>query len=317
MPRIVLVHGIGHEHRSAQQAEALEATWRGHLAEGLRRGGYDGFAQELCRDERTPSGITVRLAFYGDCFRRPGQMGLVPDRFDATQLELAEHLARIWLTQGAERASDPRDRQLAARELSLLAGMIGQSQGPRSVVRSAVAGLAHLKFFARAGMALSERLVLRTLAQVTTYFTDEQVRTTALTRVKDLLGPETVALVGHSLGSVVAFEAAHQLEIPLPLMITLGSPLGLRTVIYDRLRPQPPTFPPQVRRWVNVADRDDLVAAEPNLTGLFGASAHPRAVFEGGWTVDNGSSPHDAGFYLARAETGRPVGQTLSQRRQF
>src|SRR5271157_5276965 len=73
MPRIVLVHGIGHEHRSAQQAEALEATWRGHLAEGLRRGGYDGFAQELCRDERTPSGITVRLAFYGDCFRRPGR----------------------------------------------------------------------------------------------------------------------------------------------------------------------------------------------------------------------------------------------------
>ena len=311
MPQIVLVHGIGHEHRSPDQVEALEATWRAHLADGLRHGGYGHFAQRLCRDERTPTDITVRLAYYGDCFRRPGQMGLDPYQFDARQAELAEHLAFVWLTQAAERASNWQDRETATRELTMLIGASGQPQGLRAAVRSSVAGLARLGCFARAGMALAERFVLRALAQVTAYLTDEQLRTTVRKRVEDLLGSETVALVGHSLGSVVAFEAAHQLERPLPLLVTLGSPLGLRTVVYDRLRPQPPTFPPQVRRWVNVADRDDLVAAEPNLTGLFGASAHAKAVFEGGWTVDNGSSPHDASFYLARAETGRPVGQVL------
>src|SRR6516225_8981118 len=48
----------------------------------------------------------------------------------------------------------------------------------------------------------------------------------------------------HSLGSVVAYEATQELEHPLPLLITLGSPLGLNTIVYQRLRPQPPSFPP-------------------------------------------------------------------------
>jgi hypothetical protein len=118
--------------------------------------------------------------------------------------------------------------------------------------------------------------------------------------------------MGHSLGSVVAYEVAQQIAHPLPLLITLGSPLGLEEIIFPRLRPQPPGFPPLVQRWVNVADRDDVVAAEPNLASLFGKGAHRDAVFDGGYTVENGAEPHSVLFYLRAQETGRPVGQVMS-----
>ncbi len=75
------------------------------------------------------------------------------------------------------------------------------------------------------------------------YLTDEQVRAYALDKVAKLIDPDTRVLVGHSLGSVVAYEAAHRLAQPLPLLVTLGSPLGLRTIIYERLRPNRPASP--------------------------------------------------------------------------
>ena len=98
------------------------------------------------------------------------------------------------------------------------------------------------------------------------------------------------------------------MDQPLPLFITLGSPLGLDTIIYPKLRPQPPSFPVKVKRWLNVADKDDYIAAEPNITNLFKGGIPPGAVFEGGYTVDNGAEPHSSDFYLSKVEVGRPIG---------
>jgi pimeloyl-ACP methyl ester carboxylesterase len=162
-------------------------------------------------------------------------------------------------------------------------------------------------------MAFAQQFVMRSLTQVTKYLTDDEIRDQALARVRTLLGPDTEILMGHSLGSVVAFEAAQTLESSLPLFITMGSPLGLRTVVYEKVRPQPPQFPHLVHRWVNVADRNDLVAAEPDLTPLFRASVPAGAAMEGRYTVDNGAKPHQAEFYLTKVEVGDPIGSVLSQ----
>jgi hypothetical protein len=110
---------------------------------------------------------------------------------------------------------------------------------------------------------------------------------------------------------VVAYEAAHRITQPLRLLLTLGSPLGLQTIIYQRLRPQPPCFPPNLLKWVNIADRDDFIAAEPDLTSLFRANMPANAAFEGGYTVDNGSNPHNPDFYLGKAQVGRAVGEVF------
>lgn len=172
--------------------------------------------------------------------------------------------------------------------------------------------MARIPWFARLGMGFAERFVIKALVQVTRYLTDDTIRETALATVMGLMDAETKIVIGHSLGSVVAYEAAHRLTHPLLLLLTIGSPLGLETIIYQRLRPQPPIFPPLVRRWVNVNDRNDLVAAEPNLVPMFSGYLPVNALFECGYTVDNGAEPHRADFYLGKKKVGRPVGETLS-----
>ena len=223
--------------------------------------------------------------------------------------QLSEELASAWLEAAAGRSGDADQRHEAQIELARLTGL-KEAQGAGAVARSAINSLARLRWLGPLGFNVAKRL-RRSLGQVQRYLTEAPVREAALDSVLRLVGPETRAIIGHSLGSVVAFEAAHRLEHPLPLLITLGSPLGLRTIVYDRVEPQPPVFPPQVARWVNVADRDDLIAAEPDLTPLFGPSVPAGARLEGGFTVDNGAKPHRADFYLTKAQVGRPLGEAL------
>ncbi|GAA2146588.1 alpha/beta hydrolase family protein [Actinomadura napierensis] len=72
-------------------------------------------------------------------------------------------------------------------------------------------------------------------------------------------------LIAHSLGSVVAYETLHaHPDIEIELLVTLGSPLAMRKVVYDRLEPTPQwgmgARPPGVRDWANVSDHGDFVA---------------------------------------------------------
>ncbi|SDY37283.1 hypothetical protein SAMN05421504_105332 [Amycolatopsis xylanica] len=292
MARIVLVHGIAQEQKSA---DTLEAEWLPSLAGGVRTAGYPEVADRLWRDGPGDA----RMAFYGDVFAKTDQQGSADELDDE---ELAAALAAEWLARAAE-AGDV----LAQREL---AGQPGEQQGVRAAVRPVLNALVRVKPFARFGVAFAERVIVRALRQVTLYLTDDGIRERAQARVAALIGPETEVIIGHSLGSVVAYEAAHRLDRPLPLLVTLGSPLGLRTVVYERTRPQPPRVPGNVRRWVNLADRDDLVAARPDLTALFPGA---DGVLESGYTVDNGAKPHEATFYLTKAPVGAAVATAGSQ----
>jgi len=78
------------------------------------------------------------------------------------------------------------------------------------------------------------------LKQVRTYVTELDVRQKAIGRVANVVTHKTRVLVGHSLGTVVAYEAlcAHP-EWPVTTLVTLGSPLGIRKLIFDRLQPPP------------------------------------------------------------------------------
>jgi hypothetical protein len=306
MAEIVLVHGIDQQQKSA---DMLESQWTPCLAGGVRAAGFPDVADRIWRGARGPGSIETRMAFYGSLFLTPGRQGDDPGEFTEEESEFAEALALEWLKHAAERATNAKIREIGGRELAYVTKQMGAEQGARSVVRSAASSLAKISWFAPLGMGFAERFVNRSLAQVTRYFTDKEVRSAALGSVFKLIDPETKVLIGHSLGSVVAYEAAHLLGGALPLLLTTGSPLGLSTIVYERLRPKPPSFPPKVWRWVNVADRDDFVATEPDLRGLFGAGLPAGAVFEAGHTVDNGASPHNCDFYLGKAQVGRPVGE--------
>jgi hypothetical protein len=308
MAAIVLVHGIDQQQKSADK---LESEWLPALAGGVRTAGFPNIADRIWRAAGTPGGIETRMAFTGAYFSPLASkaMSRVPSTLKRRSWRRPWP---EWLRHAATRATKEKVRETGDRELAYLSRQLGVEQGKGSVVRSAIGGLARLSWFAPFGMAFAERFVNRTLAQVSRYFTDETIRSATLESVQRLIGADTKVLIGHSLGSVAAYEAAHRINQPLPLLITLGSPLGLQTIVYARLRPQPPGFPPLVRRWVNVADRDDFIAAEPDLRGLFIEGMPTAAIFESGYTVDNGAEPHNAHYYLGKAQVGGPVGEVLA-----
>jgi hypothetical protein len=301
---IVLVHGIAQEQKSA---DSLEAAWLPALAGGIRVAGDPGLADQLWR-AAGPGSLEARMAYYGDLFRRPGAQGAGED--DLPDAELADELAMAWLGAAAERGT-PHDRAVAAQALAQVEAGPAGAQGRPALLRPAIKGLTRVRWFAPMGVAVAGRFVVQALGQVTRYLTDDVTRVAAVKRVHALIGPETRLVIGHSLGSVVAYEAlVAGIEQPLTL-ITLGSPLGLRRVIYDRLRPQPQRVPPSVGAWTNIADVDDLVAAELRLRPLF-PPAPGRGVHVDDRQTDNGSEPHAAERYLVKESVGNVVARAIT-----
>ena len=216
---------------------------------------------------------------------------------DATEFD--QELLAAWWRGAAE--SDPRVVHPDARTLARTPGG----------VQAALRALSGSAFFA----GLADRVMLFDLQQVRRYMTDPQVRRTALDRVAAGIGEDTRVVVGHSLGSVVAYEAlcAHP-EWPVRALVTLGSPLGIRNLIFDRLVPAPAAgtsggvrgaWPGGVRSWVNVADAGDVVALVKDLRPLFGSEVAC-------YLVHNGSHAHDVRPYLTAAETGAAIAAGLA-----
>lgn len=302
MATVVLVHGIAQEQYSA---DTLEARWLPALAGGVRNAGVPDLADRLWRDACQGS-VVARMAFYGNVFLTPGAQGAGDvDDLDPASANLAEELALVWLEAAADVGRE-RDRAEARRILLGIRMGDAGAQGPRAAIRPAMNGLGRLLWFAE-----GTRLAPRSVAQVVRYFSDEGIRERAQQAVLAHIGPDTRLVVAHSLGSVVAYEALHRTEQPVALL-TLGSPLGLKSAVYERLRPQPPFVPTAVTCWDNLADRDDIVAARIDIGPFFppapGRSVDPTTHP----CVDNGSRPHDVTHYLTKSVVGRVVADALS-----
>jgi hypothetical protein len=179
-------------------------------------------------------------------------------------------------------------------------------------VQAALAALAGSRFLA----GTTERLLVFWLQQVRIYFNKPELREQIQRRLCEVVGQDTEVVVAHSLGSVVAYEAlcAHP-EWSVRGLITLGSPLGIRNIIFDRLQPAPQrqagawraTWPRQLTSWTNIADRADFVALVKRLRPKFGNDV---ADVE----IDNGTRMHEVGRYLTAAETGSAIVRALGGR---
>ncbi|WP_143050235.1 serine peptidase [Streptomyces sp. 2231.1] len=108
-------------------------------------------------------------------------------------------------------------------------------------------------------------LVVRFIREVNEYFTSESKRHQVRSLVEnEIKSKHPDLIIAHSLGSVVAYEALWNSGHPVESLLTVGSPLGLRGGIFDRVVPGPVEGlgkkPDNVGRWFNVADRGDIVA---------------------------------------------------------
>jgi pimeloyl-ACP methyl ester carboxylesterase len=288
--RVLCVHGVGQQGKGE---DTLRGEWVLALRDGMRRAG--------CGEADLPGAEEIRCVFYGDVFRPAGRRLSVGDPWltasDAKEFD--QELLAAWWWAAAE--ADPRVVHPDARTLARTPGR----------VQAALRALSGSAFFA----GLAERVMLFDLQQVRRYMTDPEVRQEVQDRVAAEVGEDTRVVVGHSLGSVVAYEAlcAHP-QWPVRALVTLGSPLGIRNLIFDRLVPAPVArdsggklgaWPGEVESWVNLADAGDVVALVKDLRPLFGSRVACSL-------VHNGSHAHDVRPYLTAAETGAAIAAGLN-----
>jgi hypothetical protein len=312
--RLVFVHGIG----PVRDVEKMRIQWVEALARGAVDAGHRSTASEL----RAGTSIEVAVAHYGDLFVDAGAQGGAGDPDDQEADFLLGYLTEVVDQRLAE--LDPADPE-AGQWRQVRDELVGSgvAQGPGQVVRQVlnVAG-ALLSFgpLSRPGQWAGRKLLVRDLSQVGRYLRrrevdlqgrslDERIRA----RIHAAVDDRPAVVVAHSLGSVVALESLHDAghSAAVPLLVTVGSPLAMQTVVWPHVRPRPPRTPERVARWLNVWDRDDVIAARPRLEDFFQANAADvrpvtrRVDSDGVWT-------HTATKYLEQPAVAGPVAEALA-----
>jgi hypothetical protein len=285
MHRVIFVHGVG---KQVLGPESLLVRCGPALRDGVHLAGGPVLSHE-----------DVTCAFYGHLFRKRGVR------------------AGGWPELTAADVEDPIEIDLlfawwkaAAETDAAVPSPVGRTRvRTPMLVQRALDALSHSVFFA----GLADAGLLLSLRQVRRYLTEPDLRKQAQEIVAAEIDTETRVVVAHSLGSIVAYEALCALGAGPGaggiVLVTLGSPLGIRNVIFDRLVPQPINgcgpWPAPVRRWVNIADRGDIVALVKSLSTRFGDGVENVI-------VHNGARAHDAIPYLTAEETGRVISAALT-----
>lgn len=280
MGQLIGVHGIGQQYEGP--CDILK-EWKPALIDGLRAASGRRLASEPDFD----------LAFYGGLFRAdPDEDERAKGTDDAEPAAGladidAEELAE--LTEAVEEIVTPSD--LASAEAAAKSG-----KGlwlPVPVAR--LVGAVERRFPATEGV-----LFLRDLRQVRKYLRDSQLKT-AVDQITAVAAENAAALVGHSLGSVIAYEFLRQHSgHSVRLLLTLGSPLGLG-MVRDRL----PAGGIGDVRWVNVRDPHDPVAAAGLLSRWYPGVSDRQAA--------NGTKPHAVKRYLNSKACGRALLEVLPE----
>jgi pimeloyl-ACP methyl ester carboxylesterase len=132
------------------------------------------------------------------------------------------------------------------------------------------------------------------------------VKDRCIARVTEQLGADTRVVVSHSLGTVVTVMALERNPgFELPLLVTLGSPLGA-PFLQERLERDGAlaAWPGGVQRWVNVAAVADRACIEPRLARCFGSRVEDHL-------ENNGHRAHDVEPYLNASVTGAAIAEAL------
>lgn len=288
---IVLVHGIG---ESGTTGQLLAQEWLPGLQSGLRAAGAGDLANQLTVG---PGSRGVRMAYYADVFAPYESAHAMALATDPDLTEPVAQLTQQWLETAAERSSNPADRETAADALAF--GATEESLWDRLRILSDA--LNDLHFF-RPGVVGAATIADHALREAALYSANAQVKTAVQQRIRAAIDPLTKIVVAHSLGSVAAYEVLQEIEQPVALL-TLGSPLGMSTVFYERLTVQPPHVPESLTAWTNLADPDDLIATHLDLAPYF-PGTHVACVSH---QVDNGADPHDPVRYLQHGEAGEAI----------
>jgi hypothetical protein len=320
---LLLVHG-----RATKPArQEKERLVKQALLHGLER--VSARAAEAVRSGR----VATSLAYYGDINNR-----LVL----AAQPRLRAHMVQVDGVWYERDGSYDRDlEKLLARptgEHSAEAYARLLREVPDRSWRDEVArvGGAILNF-----LGLGRRTLIARLPDLGRYITSRVEGSAIRERLQEplkeaLVTTGDVAIVAHSMGCMVSYdvlwklsrmsEYRHYRDREVSLWLTLGSPLGepaIQRGLYDADEPADGRYPTNIRRWVNIAARDDYVAHDGSIAddfremvrrGLIGAEAivdRPRICNL--WVGTDGSNPHKLYGYLEHPEVAREIAAWIEQ----
>jgi len=273
---IVGIHGIAKQQLGRNQ---LQSPWQIALRDGLER---------ACRHPVPLPPLDI--AFYGDLFLPEPPAGKsAADLDDRLLAELTDEERADLEAAAAEILSED--------ELAAAAAVQDKAYTRTPLPLQAVLRAVDRKFDTSAGV-----LYVATLRQVRRYLCDAEIKKQVDEQVDAAVDPQCRILIGHSLGSVVAWEYVRRHpEHRLDLLVTAGSPLGLRMV---RSRLPDCGFaaagpPAHLEEWVNVRDpRDPVACAGPLKTWWPWSCDAP---------VSNQGDAHSAFRYLGKRRTGEAV----------
>jgi hypothetical protein len=175
---------------------------------------------------------------------------------------------------------------------------------------------AALQFIARK-TGTAELLIEERLTDVAYYLTDKEIRGAVLDIAQESFAAareqyDTIAVIAHSLGTVVAYDLLQTGDTPRPVtaLITAGSPLGLPVVQHHLVGASRTGKPPVPAidtaadpRWTNAYDVTDVVALIHPLRDCFQDGA--RAIRD--VVTHNPTGPHSISDYLADPDVAAAV----------
>jgi len=239
--RLLFVHGRS---QGGKNPETLKEVWLDALEKGLDRAGL-----------KLPTHIDVSFPYYGDRldkfaadFELPADPAVVPkgspvfDDYAQFRAEVADEMRR--------RAN------ITDEEVRAEAGELPTEKG----VQNWAWVQAIVRLLDKNVVAVSEGTIEVFLRDVFLYSRRKVVQTQIDAIVAAELTDDTAVVVGHSLGSVVAYNVLRARSQKAPLFVTVGSPLGIRAL---RASLSPLSNAGGKRGWYNAYDPRDIVSLYP------------------------------------------------------
>ena len=241
--KLLLVHGRGQE---GQDPALLKSEW----IDALNRG-----AGKL--DLALPGGIEVAFPYYGDTL----------DNF-ARQLDIpltSDIQARGGLGDDEFLAFQANFADAVRQSAGITDAQVDAEYGPNPKPKGPLNWewvQAILSAIDRHGGGMGQKTLEIFTRDVFLYTTRAGVRDEIDRIVASQMTEEPTVVIGHSLGTVVSYSIlrSDRRRLRVPLYVTVGSPLGVRSV-RDQFRPL--RFPPPVEAWYNAFDDRDVVALYP------------------------------------------------------
>jgi hypothetical protein len=242
--RLLLVHGIA---QGGKNASDLQDTWTETLQNGYKAAGIP-----------YPSSLAVDFPYYGDA---------LDARVARSKLPMPKEI-----TPKGDAASSPYEEFLRSslREIQANAGIsddeVATEAGPIPATEKGIQNWRLTQAIARLidkrFTDFASHTIDNFLRDVYLYISDRNTTREINAIVTAKLTDEPTVVVGHSLGTVVAYKVLLEqgARVKLRRYITVGSPLGIRTISSQLgvLK-----YPPADLEWYNAYDERDIVALNP------------------------------------------------------